>query len=221
MPAMPLGKQRTVELALVVLDAMGTLVRLEPPWEHLATVLGVIPQSAIEEAMRAEMAYYRAHSHEGRDAESLASLRERSAEVLSRELGQPVSVETMMAAIRFQPYPDAAPALEALRARGLRTICVSNWDYALPEVLERCGLAELLDGVVTSAEAGASKPDPAIFERALSLAGCPAAQAIHVGDSLEEDVQGARAAGVRAVLLDRDGGRGDISSLTELEGLAA
>jgi putative hydrolase of the HAD superfamily len=220
MPAMPPVKQRTGELTAVCLDAMGTLVRLEPPWQHLASVLRDTPQAQIEHAMRAEMAYYRAHSHEGRDAESLRALRERCADVLASQLGQPVGVVTMMAAIRFQPYPDAAPALEALRARGLRTICVSNWDYALPDVLQRCGLAGLLDGVVTSAEAGASKPDPAIFERALSLAGCSAAEAIHVGDSLEEDVGGARAAGLEALLLARDGG-GDISSLAELEGLPA
>jgi putative hydrolase of the HAD superfamily len=220
MPVMPLVKQRTGELSFVMLDAMGTLVCLEPPWARLAPLLPDVPQPRIEQAMRAEMAYYRAHSHEGRDEESLQALRERCAEVLASGLGRPVSVETMMAAIRFQPYPDALPALEALRARGLGTICVSNWDYALPQVLERCGLAGHLDGVVTSAKAGSSKPDPAIFERALTLAGCPAAHAIHVGDSPEEDIQGARAAGLRAVLLDRDGG-GDISSLAELEGLAA
>jgi putative hydrolase of the HAD superfamily len=220
MPVMELAKQRTGERSTVSLDAMGTLVRLEPPWEHLAPMLPNTTEGEVEQAMRAEMAYYRAHSHEGRDAESLKALRERCANVLASQLGQPVSVVTMMAAIRFKPYPDAAPALEALRARGLRTICVSNWDYALPEVLQRCGLGGLLDGVVTSAEAGVSKPDPAIFERALSLAGCSAAEAIHVGDSLEEDVEGARAAGLRAVLLARDGG-GDIRSLAELEGWPA
>ena len=199
---------------------MGTLVRLEPPWEHLAPMLPNTTEADVEQAMRTEMAYYRAHSHEGRDAESLRALRERCADVLASQLGQPVSVETMMAAIRFQPYPDAAPTLEALRARGVRTICVSNWDYALSDVLRRCGLAGLLDGVVTSAGAGASKPDPAIFEQALRVAGCSAAEAVHVGDSPEEDVAGARAAGLPAVLLAREGG-GDIRSLAELEGLLA
>src|SRR5262249_46524723 len=153
--------------------------------------------------MRAEMAYYKAHSHEGRDAESLEALRERCADVLASQLGQPVSVVTMMDSIRFQAYPDAAPALAVLRANGLRTVGVSNWDYALPEVLGRCGLGDLLDGVVPSAEAGAGKPDVAIFERALGLAGCTAGDAMHVGDSPEEDVEGARAAGLEAVLLDR------------------
>ena len=58
---------------------------------------------------------------------------------------------------------------------------------------------------MTCASAGASKPDPAIFEYALELAGCSAARALHVGDSLEEDVNGARAAGIEAVWLNRAG----------------
>ena len=98
---------------------------------------------------------------------------------------------------------------------------VSNWDVSLHEVLERVGLAEALDGVVTSAEVGARKPDVGIFERALAVAGVRAAEAIHVGDNPDEDVAGARAAGIEPVLIRRDGGPGPdgvrtISSLTEL-----
>ena len=74
-----------------------------------------------------------------------------------------------------------------------------------------------LDGAVSSAEAGAPKPDPAIFVSALALVRCEPAEALHVGDTREEDVVGARAAGIRALLLDRDGGEGDISSLSEIE----
>ena len=72
--------------------------------------------------------------------------------------GQGGRVQEMMAAIRFRAFDDAAPALEELRGRGLRLVCVSNWDYALPEVLERVGLLGLLDGVVTSA--GVGRPSP-------------------------------------------------------------
>jgi putative hydrolase of the HAD superfamily len=122
----------------------------------------------------------------------------------------------MMAAIRFRAYPDAAPALEALRARGLRLACVSNWDYALPEVLARCGLDGAFDAVVTSAGVGARKPDPRIFAAALAAVDCAPANALHVGDTPGEDIEGARAAGIPALLLDRDGG-GDIASLAELE----
>jgi putative hydrolase of the HAD superfamily len=201
----------------VFLDALGTLLELEPPWLRLRAALGdEIPDERIVRAVRAEMAYYRDHSHEGRDRESLAALRARSAAVLSRELGRDVSVEALMDAIRFRAFPDAAPALAGLRQRGLRLVCVSNWDCALPEVLERSGLASHVDGTVTSALAGARKPDPAIFAPALELAGCEPAEALHVGDTAEEDLEGARAAGIRALLIDREGG-GDIASLLEID----
>jgi putative hydrolase of the HAD superfamily len=196
----------------VFLDALGTLVRLEPPWIHLAARLGTDPDERLERAFRAEMAYYREHIDEGRDPDSLAALRERCAEVLSSELGRDVSVEEMMAAIRFRPFPDAAPALAELRGLGMRLICVSNWDYSLPEVLERVGLGDRLDGVVTSAAVRARKPDPRLFAAALELAGCAPEEALHVGDTAAEDVEGALAAGIRALLIDRDGG-GDIESL--------
>jgi putative hydrolase of the HAD superfamily len=200
----------------VFLDALGTLVELEPPWVGLRDALGDgIAEAQLVPAVRAEMAYYKAHSHEGRDPESLADLRRRSAEVLSRELGTEVSAETLVDSIRFAPYPDAIPALTQLRSQGLKLVCVSNWDCSLGEVLERCGLAAYLDGALSSAEAGALKPDPAIFEAALALAGCSADEAVHVGDTREEDVEGAEAAGIRALLLDRRGG-GDIASLEEV-----
>ena len=192
----------------VLLDALGTLVRLEPPWDHLDGE----PSEPLERAFRAEMSYYREHSDEGRDPDSLAALRRRCAAILSAELGREVAVEEMMAAIRFRAYSDAAPALAELRALGVQLVCVSNWDYSLPDVLARVGLADELDGVVTSAAVGARKPDPRLFEAALEVAGCAADEALHVGDTPTEDVEGARAAGIRALLIDRDGG-GDIESL--------
>lgn len=200
----------------LLIDALGTMVELEPPWVHLAAALGTEPDEALVRAVRAEMAYYKEHAHEGRDAESLADLRARCAAVLSDALGRDVSVEAMMDAIRFRAYDDAAPALRAVRAGGVRTICVSNWDISLTGVLAECGLAELLDGVVTSAEAGARKPDPAIFARALELAGCAPSEALHVGDTPAEDVAGARAAGIQALLIDRACEGGDLRTLAEL-----
>jgi putative hydrolase of the HAD superfamily len=200
----------------VFFDALGTLVELEPPWLALRSLLGDgVDEARLVAAVRAEMAYYKEHSDEGRDDDSLADLRRRCAAVLSERLGQPVSAETLMEAIRFHPFPD--PALESLRSRTISLYCVSNWDVSLGEVLERCGLAGKLDGVITSAAAGARKPDPAIFARALAQAGCAPAEALHVGDTPAEDLAGARAAGIRALLIDRRGG-GDVGSLEEVEG---
>jgi putative hydrolase of the HAD superfamily len=200
----------------VFLDALGTLVELEPPWVHLRPGLpDEISDQRLEAAVRAEMAYYKQHAEEGKDPDSLADLRRRCAGVLSRELGVEVSARALVDAVRLRPYPDAALALEALAERGARRLVVSNWDSSLGEVLERCGLAGRLDGWVSSAEVGASKPDPAIFGRALQLAGVAPEAALHVGDTPEEDRAGAVAAGIRALIIDRDGS-GDISSLAEI-----
>jgi len=211
----------------VLLDALGTLVELEPPWPRLGAALGdEVARERVEAAMRAEMRYYRAHSHEGRDPASLAELRSRCAAVLSKALGRTVDVDTMMSSIRFRPYPDAIPALQRLRERGAALVCVSNWDCSLPDVLEQCGLDGALDDIVVSATAGARKPAPEIFHRALEIAGCGPDEAVHVGDTAEEDVDGARAAGIRALHLDRDGDGGgsangapSIRTLGEIEGL--
>jgi putative hydrolase of the HAD superfamily len=199
-----------------LIDALGTTLRLLPPWERLdpELVAGIDP-ARVRRAFEAEMAFYAAHAHEARDADSLSELRERSAAVLSAGLGLEIGVEPMMDAIAFEPYEDAAPALASVRALGLRTICVSNWDYALPEVLERAGLSDCFDGVVTSAAAGARKPEAGIFEIALEAAGCSAAEALHVGDSTE-DVVGARGAGIEVLRIDRSGGDGDIASLGQI-----
>jgi putative hydrolase of the HAD superfamily len=94
-------------------------------------------------------------------------------------------------------------------------VVVSNWDCSLPGVLEDAGLLGLVDGVVSSAEAGAAKPDPAPFRRGLELVGARPEEALHVGDSPDKDVRGGLAAGVDAVLLAREGG-GTIRSLEEL-----
>ncbi len=218
-----MGADTEAATRAVLLDALGTLVELEPPWPRLAAALdGEVAPARVEAAFRAEMRYYRDHSHEGRDPASLAELRNRCAAVLSEELDRPVDVEMLMSSIRFHPYPDARPALTALRSRGVALVCVSNWDCSLPDVLARCGLGEGLDAVVTSATAGARKPDPEIFQRALRVAGCGPEQAVHVGDTAEEDVAGARRAGIRALLLDRDGsganGAPRIGSLAQIGG---
>jgi putative hydrolase of the HAD superfamily len=120
-------------------------------------------------------------------------------------------------------------ALRALRAAGMRLVVVSNWDVSLHEALAATGLAPLVDAAVSSAEAHAAKPDPAIFARALALAGTPGepvapADALHAGDSPEHDVAGARAAGIAPVLVARDGAQAPpgvpaIADLSALPGL--
>jgi len=199
----------------VLLDALGTLVDLVPPWPALVRELAArgvtVSEAHAREAMLAEMAYYRVHHAQAGDAAALAELRARCARVLGEALGEPVRglgpaelLAAMMASLRFVAYPEADGVLRELRARGVRLVVVSNWDVSLHEVLARTGLAALLDGAVTSAELGAAKPASAIFAAALELAGGVApGEALHAGDSVEADVAGARAAGLRAVLVRR------------------
>lgn len=204
-----------------LLDALGTTVRLLPPAERIdpALIDGVAAER-VRAAFGAEMSYYAAHAHEASDAERLAALRARCARLLSDGLGREVSVADLMASIVFEAYPDAGPALDALRADGVRLVCVSNWDCGLGEVLERVGLAGRFDAIVASALVGARKPNPAIFGQALERAGCTADQAIHVGDS-DEDVAGAEAAGIDVLRIVRDGPGGALSTLAELPPIVA
>lgn len=200
----------------MLLDAFGTLVHLDSPEAALRGELRRraaldVSVAAAGMALRAEIAYYRAHHDEGRDPDSLADLRRRCAGVLRANLpgAGHVSLEdvthALLGALRFVAFAEVPNALRALRACGLRLVVVSNWDVSLGAALDDAGLTPLLDGVVSSAEVGARKPDPAIFTRALELAGTSAAEAVHVGDSAEYDVAGARAAGIEPVLVVRGG----------------
>jgi putative hydrolase of the HAD superfamily len=198
----------------VLFDALGTLIALEPPWPLLKRVLrdrhGIeISDEEAKEAMLAEMSYYRRHHAEGSDRASLAELRRRCAGVLREKLpaagalGIEELTDALLDSLRFVPYPDAAPTLATLRTAGLRLAVVSNWDCSLRSVLADVGLAAAVDAVVVSAEAGVAKPNPEIFLAALEALRRRVDESLFVGDSLEIDVAGARAAGLRAVLLDR------------------
>lgn len=218
--------------SVILLDALGTLVRLEPPAPRLRVELAdrfglAVGEEQAAAAIAAEIAYYRAHLDQGRDRVSLIALRRRCAEVLSSELPGSAEieadrmVEALLASLRFAAFADVRPALDAARARGQRLVVASNWDVSLHDVLRDLRLEPLLDAILTSAEVGARKPSPAMFERALELVGAGPAQAIHVGDSIEEDVAGARAAGIEPVLVRRDDGERapgvrTISTLSEL-----
>jgi putative hydrolase of the HAD superfamily len=221
-------------VAAVLLDALGTLVQLEPPAPRLRERLASLANVEVDEqtALRgfgAEIAYYLSHHLDGGDPERLEDLRARCAREMTRAMDLEERLEpdlarrVMLESLEFSPYPDVVPALQALRERGLRLVVVSNWDCSLPRWLERAGLGALLDGAVSSAAVGRAKPAAAVFAEGLRVAGVGADRAVHVGDSLEADVEGARAAGVRAVLLVRDGepaaGVQAIRSLAELPSL--
>jgi putative hydrolase of the HAD superfamily len=102
-------------------------------------------------------------------------------------------------------YPDVRPCLEALAARGLRLGVISNWDKRnLPETCEQISIARCFDVILSSAQANADKPDPAIFRTALEMAGARPEESAHVGDSLQADAEGATNAGMKGIWLVRD-----------------
>lgn len=220
----------------LLLDALGTLVALEPPAPKLRRALlsgfGVsVSERDAELAIAAEIAYYRSHLDEGRDEATLAALRRACAQAMgaalpteARERLDPDALESaLLESLEFSVFEDVRPSLRELRDRGLRLVVVSNWDVSLTDVLRRLELSPLLDGIVTSAAAGARKPAAAIFERALRVAGAAPGLAAHVGDSVVEDIEGARAAGIEAILLRRDGSPGpqDVRTIRSLAELAA
>ena len=198
----------------VLLDALGTMLRLEPPAPLLVRELRERHGIEVSEreaglAVRAEIAYYRANLHRGVDAAGLEAVRGECAALVARELGIEEDVhDALLAAIVFTPFAEVPDTLRRLRARGARLVVVSNWDVSLHEALERTGLSELVDGAVCSADVGTAKPAPEVFERALEIAGVEAGEAIHVGDDVEADVEGARAMGIEPVLVLREDGAG-------------
>jgi HAD superfamily hydrolase (TIGR01549 family) len=120
----------------------------------------------------------------------------------------------------FELYEDAHPVLEDLRAHGVKLGLVSNGIRDLHAFVEHHALD--VDAIVDSRTHGYVKPHPTIFRAALERLDVDADAAAMVGDSLEEDVEGARALGMRAILVDRENRYPDIPGrLTDLLALPA
>ena len=162
------------------------------------------------------MDFYKEHAHEGKDAESLA------------RASHPLRGHPLVGARPRGPArdDDGRLPLPRLRRRAARARRAPQGRPAAGLRLELGHLARRRarapaasttrsTAIVTSAGSGSRKPDPAIFAQALEIAGCGADEALHVGDTVAEDIAGADAAGIRALHLDRAGG-GDISSLAEV-----
>lgn len=222
-------------LRAVLLDAYGTLVTLEPPAPRLRAALSAEghehPEERVAAAIAAEIAFYREHHDEGRDAASLGELRRACARVLGDALGPdrpPLDRLTglLLDSLEFVLLPDAVPALDALAAGGMRLAVASNWDCSLPAELARLGVADRFDVIGVSALVGARKPSPGLFHHVLERLGVGGDEALHCGDQPGPDCLGAAQAGVRGVLVDRAGRYPEapcprVGSLLELPALVA
>ena len=122
----------------------------------------------------------------------------------------------------WQLYPETMSTLQELEQRGLELGVISNFDSRLYEILIGLGIDRFFESVTLSSVAGVAKPSPQIFQRALAKHDAAASEALHVGDGFREDVQGAAAAGIRALRLRRESepdlqsGVETISTLTEV-----
>ncbi len=124
----------------------------------------------------------------------------------------------------WQLYPGTKDVLKALKHKGKKLGVISNWDSRLFKILDGLGLTGEFEFILASAVFGASKPSPKIFQEALKKSGVHPHEAVHIGDSVEDDIHGAMRLGIHAILVDRHKGHRDgpvqdipvIHSLSEL-----
>jgi putative hydrolase of the HAD superfamily len=217
-------------LRAVFLDIGDTVMRPNPSWEAVYAI--AFREFGVEiEIGELHAALRRAYHHGGWgiddagfepseessfrrtveiDAAAIAELGlEPMPEAFFRRLG-----ELFLVTSHWHIFPDAYPTLAALKERGLTVGAVSNWVWNLPELLHALDLVRHFDFIAASSRIGFEKPHPRIFEWALEQAKADPGEAIHVGDHLVADVEGARGVGIEGVLIDRTG-RHDPGSVPE------
>jgi putative hydrolase of the HAD superfamily len=123
------------------------------------------------------------------------------------------------ATMKFVLFDDVSETLKSLKARGLKVGLLTNLQTEVNSMCRELGIADYLDFTVTSAEAGADKPAPPIFLKALQLAHVNAVEAMHVGDQYQNDVLGARGVGIEPLLLDRADYYTDITDCPRIRSL--
>lgn len=206
---------------VVFFDADGTLFQVRGSvgeiYSAAARRYGVI--LAAEELEREFREAFRIQSKSllrPRESSSLESERTWWLEIVKAVFSQRMSVEVFgnyfdevfeffRSAEAWELFSDTEAGLRNLHSRKFRLGIISNFDSRLYDLLANLRIEHFFEHVTLSWNVGAAKPEPAIFRRALETMGAPSTRAIHVGDSLRDDVEGARQAGLRAVLLDRRG----------------
>lgn len=231
MPGAPQRFERFVmygtgKFQAVTFDAGGTLLE---PWPSVGHVYAEVAARHGTKGLSAEMlnrrflAAWKQHPAFDHTFADWAAIVDQSfAGLLAEKPSQtffPELYEHFGRAVAWRVYDDVRPTLEALRMRGLRLGLISNWDDRLRPLLRALDLADHFETILVSCEFGTGKPAPAIFQEAVRRLGMPAGAILHVGDSREADVLGARAAGLSAVQIQRGlqpDHDGQIHSLTEL-----
>jgi putative hydrolase of the HAD superfamily len=203
----------------VSFDLDGTLLDLEAVlWSGLGRVAGaILERHPAQELTAVDLQEVRNAIARELPSTAYAEIRRRSFErvLAERGIADPAFAEELFtlflehryAAIEL--YPDARRALDALRVeleRKVKIGVISNGN----SFVDRCGVDFPFDFALYSEREGSAKPEPHLFERAAAACGCGPEAILHVGDSLEEDVMGAVAAGCGAVWLRRTPGDGEV-----------
>lgn len=211
-------------IKLITFDAAGTLI--ESFWDPAGLILRAAEEHGIElEKETAKQNFEKIHSHRRKEHEEVerrqdpAEIRgfwqEEIAEWLE-SIGQDPrrsrDLYDWLTGILFSPeglifrlYSDAVPALRPLRESNIKLGVLSNWDSSLYKILDNLGLREYFDFVIPSLEIGIEKPNAGIFQEALRRAKVTPIEALHIGDSFEDDYIGAKNAGWNARLIIRNG----------------
>jgi len=213
-----LGRQN---VRVVFLDVGGTLAYPHPSFHGLVAQVCQSHGLAVqpEDAERAEPAVWARIAEREDVGRGFSVSADRSQafwlfvyRAFLTELGHPEAaetdlpqrlLETFVRLESYRLYDDALPTLDALHGAGLSLGVISNWEEWLERLMVSLGIRDYFDFAVISGLAGHEKPDPEIFLAALSAADARPEETIHVGDSLRDDVAGAQAVGIRAILLDR------------------
>jgi len=177
----------------VFLDWFNTLAHYDPPREEQARVFVHYQKTVLGEA-------------------GISAPEELLLRIMSR-------LRELYAETTFVLFDDVMPTLKTLKEHKLILGLVTNLSKEIDSICQKLGLAPYLDFSVNSEEAGADKPEPAIFLLALERAGITAPEAIHVGDQYKLDVLGARGAGISPVLIDRSGNYPEISDCPRIQNL--
>jgi putative hydrolase of the HAD superfamily len=217
----PAGALRRKKYPAVFLDAGQTLLAADPPigviYAEVARKYGLqVPPEIMDKVFR-EAYRERALHHPLSQAASNEADRQwwrELAEGLFQRFGRLTSFDACFAELydRFahaqawRLFPEVPAFLSECRRRGVRLGVVSNWDSRLETICRELGLEPAFEFILYSAAAGVAKPNPEIFKLALQRIGLKPDEVLHVGDSWEDDVLGARTAGLDAVWLQRPQG---------------
>ncbi len=204
----------------VFFDAGGTLFEPNPSvgdiYARIASDFGMKTDvQKIEAAFRAEFSKRdraaNMHAHDTEKNEKLwwkelvKAVFEKTVQVQNFDSFFEALYDYFATAAAWRLFPESVSVVDELRKKNLILGIVSNWDSRLHSICKQMGLDKRFDFILASAVVGSAKPNSGIFQEALKQANVAASEALHVGDSIENDIEGAHRSKIDALLIDRSG----------------